>query len=105
MILGGCRRPRPSIDEIPRGVGGPTPRDASIHEQFGSSSVRLSEAEPLYRQGIDSEAEPLFRQTLTTQREVLGDQHPDTLRSMNNLAELLRNQGKLSEAEPSTAKH
>ena len=34
------------------------------------------------------------------QRSTLGDEHPDTLTSMNNLAPLLLGRGKLSEAEP-----
>jgi len=33
-------------------------------------------------------------------REVLGDNHPDTLISMNNLAALYQSQGKYDEAEP-----
>ena len=36
---------------------------------------------------------------LSGRRETLGDTHPDTLSSMNNLANLLQAQGKLSEAE------
>ena len=46
------------------------------------------------------EAEPLFREALQKRRSTLGDAHPDTLTSMNNLAELLRAQGKFGEAEP-----
>ena len=34
------------------------------------------------------------------QRSTLGDEHPDTLTSMNNLATLLLGQAELSEAEP-----
>ena len=33
-------------------------------------------------------------------RAKLGDQHPDTLTSVNNLSLLLQDQGKLEEAEP-----
>ena len=33
------------------------------------------------------------------QRATPGDKHPDTLSSMNNVAMLLRDQGKLAEAE------
>jgi len=36
---------------------------------------------------------------LRGQREALGDAHPDTLSSLNNLAVLLSDQGKLNEAE------
>ena len=33
-------------------------------------------------------------------RKTLGDDHPSTLTSINNFAELLKDQGKLEEAEP-----
>ena len=37
---------------------------------------------------------------MSAQKLTLGDEHPDTLVSINNLAALLHTQGKLSEAEP-----
>ncbi len=40
-----------------------------------------------------------YRETLKMRREILGDQHPDTLTSMNNLASLLQAKGELAEAE------
>ena len=45
------------------------------------------------------EAEKMYRQTLELKKEVLGDDHPDTLGSMNNLALVFRQQGKYAEAE------
>jgi tetratricopeptide (TPR) repeat protein len=45
------------------------------------------------------DAEAMHRQTLRLQETVLGKDHPDTLQSMNNLAESLRQQGKYAEAE------
>ena len=50
-------------------------------------------------QGKLEEAERLHRDVLNRQREVLGEMHPNTLASSNNLAECLRAQGKLEEAE------
>ena len=44
------------------------------------------------------EAEPLYRRDLAGCEAQLGRDHPDTLISVNNLAELLRSQGKLDEA-------
>ena len=44
----------------------------------------------LQAEGRLGEAEPLARETLQTIREVLGPCHPDTLTSLNNLAQLLR---------------
>ncbi len=39
--------------------------------------------------GRTSEARPLFEQAYQLSREQLGDTHPDTLNSLNNLAYLL----------------
>ena len=44
------------------------------------------------------QAEALYRRDLAGSEAHLGANHPDTLISMNNLAELLRQQGKLAEA-------
>jgi hypothetical protein len=39
----------------------------------------------------------MHRQTLELREKVLGRQHPDTLSSINNLAEVLKYQGKYDE--------
>ncbi|WP_200867669.1 tetratricopeptide repeat protein [Acidithiobacillus thiooxidans] len=44
--------------------------------------------------------ELLFRRALEVREKVLGQEHPDTATSLNNLAGLLQAQGKLTEAEP-----
>ena len=41
-----------------------------------------------------------YEQALQLRREVLGDAHPDTLTSLNNLAALYESQGRYGEAEP-----
>ena len=46
-----------------------------------------------------AEAEPLFREALEGQRTALGEDHPATLSSLNNLAGALRRRGCLAEAE------
>ena len=46
------------------------------------------------------EAAPLFREALNGRRRILGDDHPNTLTSINNMAVLLEAQGKLKEAAP-----
>ena len=51
-------------------------------------------------QGKWGEAEPLFRKAMEDSRRTLGDTHPSTLISINNLGLLLKAQGKLDEAEP-----
>ena len=43
-------------------------------------------------------AEDLYRQALFARRESLGDRHPDTITSVNNLGLLLLRKGKLREA-------
>ena len=45
-------------------------------------------------------AQPLYCEALEVQRETLGDRHPDTLASINNLGGLLRAKGDLAAAEP-----
>ena len=46
------------------------------------------------------EAEPLYEQALQLRRDVLGETHPSTLVSLNNLAGLYESQGRYGEAEP-----
>ncbi len=45
------------------------------------------------------DAENLHNKTLKIQRRVLGEEHPDTLASMNTLAALYQHQGRFEEAE------
>ena len=54
----------------------------------------------LYNQGRYGEAEPLYQQALAIMREQLGEQHPHTATSLNNLAVLYKAQGRYDEAEP-----
>jgi tetratricopeptide (TPR) repeat protein len=45
----------------------------------------------------------LHEEVLEKSRQILGDDHPSTLTTMNNLAETYRAQGRMVEAEPSRA--
>jgi len=54
----------------------------------------------LSQQGKYAEAEAFARETLQLREKVLGKEHPDTLTSMNSLADWLRQQGKYDTAEP-----
>jgi tetratricopeptide (TPR) repeat protein len=45
-------------------------------------------------------ARPLFERALAISEKVLGPEHPDTARSLNSLALLLRDEGDLAEARP-----
>src|SRR5262249_40086656 len=49
--------------------------------------------------GLYDSAQPLLTRALATRRKVLGEEHPDTLSSINSMGILLQRQGKLSEAE------
>jgi|GEM_PF-3304336 len=53
----------------------------------------------LRNQGRLPESEKLRADMLAVQRRVLGPEHPDTLASMNNLADALGEEGRLPEAE------
>lgn len=68
----------------------------------GASDIELlsSQAAKLYAQGKYGQATPLMERLLATRERVLGKQHPDTLTSMANLAELYRLQGRYNDAEP-----
>ena len=61
-------------------------------------------AEQLQDQDPDDEAEPLdhvsLHEALEASRDVHGDRHPATLTAINNMALLLQDQGRTSEAEP-----
>jgi hypothetical protein len=55
----------------------------------------------LYRhEGKFSLAEPIFATVLKAQRRVLGEVHPETLKSTNSLASLYLSEGRFSDAEP-----
>ena len=46
------------------------------------------------------EAEPYWQESLDRRRRVLGEAHPDTLNSLNNMGSLRQQQGRPAEAEP-----
>ncbi len=63
------------------------------------AKLRLTIGTILTNNGRWAEAESLLREALEHFR-VLGDEHPETLASINNLGDLLQAQGRLAEAEP-----
>ena len=67
-------------------------------EERGASALISRLANLLYTQGKLGEAEPLYREAMSARRRTQGDEHPDTLDSINNLALLLQTQGKRAEA-------
>ena len=67
----------------------------------GQSTVSTLDrlAQELQDQGKYDEAEPLYHEALEVQRATLGNRHPDTLASINNLGKLLQAKGDLTAAE------
>jgi Tetratricopeptide repeat len=53
----------------------------------------------LYKDGRFNEAEAYFQEVVQSMRRALGEEHPDTLISMDNLASTYSNQGRWKEAE------
>jgi hypothetical protein len=53
----------------------------------------------LIGEGGNPEAEKLARRTLDIRRSVLGSEHPDTLASMSQVAEIMSLEGRFAEAE------
>jgi len=65
--------------------------EASIRETIGKTYSDL---------GLYDDAEKQGQRVLDLRHRVLGDQHPDTLRAINDLANLYQGQGKYAQAEP-----
>jgi tetratricopeptide (TPR) repeat protein len=83
-----------------------TPTVGQVISQV-SPQDKLAEAErlnqqviQLYQQGKYNEAILLAEQALAIRKQQLGDNHPSTATSLNNLAGLYESQGRYSEAEP-----
>ena len=73
-------------------------------EQCGRKSVELMDASmwtAIYfdERGFYQEAASIYERVWDKRKDVLGAEHPDTLTSMNNLAEVYRHQGRWKEAE------
>ena len=58
------------------------------------------QVQQLYLDHKYAEATPIAEQTLALAERTLGAEHPDTLASVKNLAELYEDQGRYAEAEP-----
>jgi tetratricopeptide (TPR) repeat protein len=74
---------------------------AHWHMTFGEAAFLLNQAAYYLNDHAQYEqAEPLYERALAIREEVLGSKHPDTARSINNLAALYDDLGKYDEAEP-----
>ncbi|MCH8242827.1 MAG: serine/threonine protein kinase, partial [Planctomycetes bacterium] len=77
----------------------------TIHKTFDEqplvrASLQQAVADTYQEIGLYERAMPLQAASLRTRRRVLGDDHPDTLGSINNMGVLLGVMGKLEEAMP-----
>ena len=80
------------------------PAIKTIDERFKDdpatdASLRQALADLYQRVGRYDDAYPLQESALATRRRTLGEEHPDTLASINRLGVLLQLQGRLAEAE------
>jgi tetratricopeptide (TPR) repeat protein len=73
---------------------------ADGQEQWRALAGIHREANQKTQQGRYAEAQPLLEKALAMRRKVLGEDHPDTATSYNNLAYDLDAQGKYAEAQP-----
>ncbi|MCZ6690273.1 MAG: serine/threonine-protein kinase [Planctomycetota bacterium] len=73
--------------------------DSFEEEPLVAAVLRLTMGKTYHALGIHDEAEALVREALETHRSHLGEMHPLTLTSMNNLAVEWMTLGKLEEAE------
>ena len=74
-------------------------RPREVQERFVKARQANARANQLDSRGQFAEAALLWQETLAIRRDILGEGHPDTAASYNNLAETLRAQGKYAEAE------
>ncbi len=88
---GQCERLIEQVQAIERQTATQTSELARLLNQTGHF---------LYEQGRYSEAEPLYLDALNIYRSQLGNEHPSTATSLNNLALLYSAQGRYREAEP-----
>ncbi|MCL4838940.1 MAG: serine/threonine-protein kinase [Thermoanaerobaculia bacterium] len=83
------------------------PAVAAIEAQFEdqpavAAQLRQALADRYRKLGLLDAALPLQESALATRRRVLGEDHPDTLTSIDSLGLLLQDRGQLAEAEPFT---
>lgn len=98
-----CARGAPSYWRCRRQAGGPSDQDTASQKAKTKASddyqlVQRCVVTNQMKQAISQCL--LYQRALTIREQQLGEMHPDTARSLSNLAELYRLQGKLAEAEP-----
>jgi CHAT domain-containing protein/Tfp pilus assembly protein PilF len=88
----------------PMGFSQEKAKDATLtskqQAQIGEAKKIILILSDLYGRGRYAEATPLAIEALKINREVLGDKHPDTAKSINDLALNYLKQGQYPKAEP-----
>jgi tetratricopeptide (TPR) repeat protein/predicted Ser/Thr protein kinase len=82
---------KPAVDAIEKQFADQPVVDAALRQALADRYRDL---------GLYDAARPLQERALATRRRVLGEAHPQTLNSINQMGVLLDSQGKLDEAEP-----
>jgi serine/threonine protein kinase len=86
---------REALDQAAPRVGA-----AFAGQPEAEESVRATLGETYYKLGRYAEAEPQWRRVLQWRRDRYGEDHPETLTAVNNLALVLKDRGQRGEAEP-----
>lgn len=81
---------KPAVETIDKQFKDQPMVDATLRQVLAKRYLEL---------GLYDAAQPLQERALATRRKVLGEEHPDTLKSLRGLGELLSVQGKLADAE------
>ncbi len=75
-------------------------QEEKIHRLLQEAGQANEKALALYQQGKYREAVPFARRALAIRKKVLGEHHPDTATSLNNLGSLLQAQADYAGARP-----
>jgi len=73
---------------------------ATQEEQLELAKIYNDQVIQYYQQGQFQKAQPLAEEAFKIRVEILGDKHPDTLTSLNNLAGIYESIGRLDDALP-----
>ncbi len=86
---------RRDVETYERLAAGPR----AVRDRFAEARRAIARGEQLYGQGQYARASATFQEALPIDREILGEGHPETANSYNDLAVALSTQGKLAESE------
>ena len=88
-------RVRTALDRAAAGIQGKFDRQPTVE-----ASIRRTIGKAYFDLGVYPEAQRQWERAVDLRRRVLGPDHPDTLTSMNDLADAYRVQSAYKQAEP-----